>query len=256
MKTALAALALGILLPLGTAEASLDLDRYARLLEQHTRAVSDTAGTRVDYAALRSSADWRALVDGLATAKPDAFPSREAELAFWINVYNVLAIDVVVKGDPEESIRDLGSLLFPVWKKPAGVVGGREVSLHEVEHEILRPMGEPRIHVAIVCASTSCPSLRREPFRAEALDRQLDEQARDFLSRPDKGLAVERARERIRLSKIFDWFDDDFGGDDGVLDFVIRHAPESERAWLRAHRADLHVRHLDYDWRLNDLAGS
>lgn len=253
MKATLLALALAVLLPASAAEATLDLDLYARLLERHTRAVDDTAGTRVDYRALRGSADWRRLLDGLADARPDALPSREARLAFWINVYNVLAIDVVVKGEPESSIRDLGNLLRPVWKKDAGRVGGRTVSLHEVEHEILRPLGEPRIHVAIVCASTSCPSLRREPFRADALDRQLDEQARDFLANPHKGLRIDREEEDVYVSKIFDWFAGDFGGDPGVIDFVTRHAPTADQPWLREHADEMDLVYFDYDWTLNRL---
>jgi hypothetical protein len=253
MKATLALLALVILLPARTAEAALDLDLYARLLERHTRAVSDPAGTRVDYEALRSSSEWRSLVDGLATADPDALASREARLAFWINVYNLLAIDLVVQGRPETSIRDLGSLLRPVWKKRAGRVGGRDVTLKDVEHGILRPMGEPRIHVAIVCASTSCPSLRRDPFRAEALDRQLDEQAAEFLANRDKGLRIDRKEEDLRVSRIFDWFEDDFGGQEGVVAFVLRHAPAADRPWLHEHADEVDVVYFDYDWRLNAL---
>ena len=202
--------------------AALDRALYGELLERHTRAVTDTAGTRVDYGALRGDPDWRRLVGTLEASDPAELADREARLAFWIDAYNVLAIDWIVREGPVESIRDLGNFLFPVWKKTAGRIGGREVSLHEIEHETLRPMGEPRIHFAIVCASTSCPSLRREPFRAAALDRQLDEQTRAFLADPRKGMALDRDARRLALSKIFDWFEEDFGGRDGVLDFVIR----------------------------------
>jgi len=234
---------------------ALDRDLYGALLERHTRTVEDAAGTRVDYAALRDDPGWRRLVDGLDAADPDALASREARLAFWIDVYNVLAADWIVREGPVESIRDLGNFLRPVWKKPAGRVGGREVTLHEVEHEILRPMGEPRIHFAIACASTSCPSLRRQPFRPGALERQLDEQTRAFLADPRKGLAVERADRAVRVSKIFDWFEEDFEPAGGVPAFLACHAPEAQRAWLAEHARALELRYLPYDWTVNALEG-
>ncbi len=233
--------------------AALDLALYGELLERHTRAVEDTAGTRVDYAALRGSADWERLVASLDAADPDALPDRAHRLAFWINVYNVLAIDVVVKGGPVDSIRDLGSWWRPVWKRPAGRVGGREVTLDEVEHAILRPMGEPRIHVAIVCASTSCPSLLRVPYRPETLEEQLARQSRAFVADPRKGLAVDREARQVRVSKIFSWFEEDFAGGGGVLAFVVQHAPEAVRPWLEAHEDELRLNSLDYDWTLNAL---
>jgi hypothetical protein len=85
---------------------------------------------------------------------------------------------------PIDSIRSIGSFFSPVWKKTAGEIGGRSYTLYEIEHEILRPMGEPRIHAAIVCASLSCPPLRREPYRAAELEAQLEDNVRRWLADP------------------------------------------------------------------------
>jgi hypothetical protein len=229
---------------------ALDMSAYAKLLEVHTRSVDDTAGTRVDYAALGRDPAWAAFLATLAAATPpgDA-ASRDERLAFWINAYNALAIDVVVKHQPIASIRDAGSLLQPVWKRPAGTVGGRVVTLDEIEHAILRPMGEPRIHVAIVCASTSCPSLAREPFEAEGLDAQLDAAARRFVADRRKGVRIEG--DGVRLSSIFDWFEGDFAASGGVLAFVRRHADPELRAALDALGPDPQLAYFDYDWSLN-----
>ena len=239
---------------LPTASGALDVERYAALLESHTVAVADIASTRVDYAGLRDSTDWRYLVDDLA--KDDLTTlDRAGRLAYWINVYNILTIDMVVREAPEESIRDIGWALSPVWKKPAGRVAGREVTLDEIEHEILRPMGEPRIHAAIVCASLSCPPLRREPYRADALEAQLDDNARAWLADPRKGVRVDRVAGVVRVSAIFDWFEEDFVAVGGVRAFLGRYAPEADRAWLAARGADLELRTLDYDWSLNRVEG-
>jgi hypothetical protein len=226
---------------------------YAGLLSRHTEAVADTAGTRVDYRGLRASSDWKRLVGNLARARPEDLRSRDERLAFWINAYNVLAIDVVLQHYPVESIKDAGGFLTPVWKIDAGKVGGRTVTLHEIEHEILRPMGEPRIHAAIVCASTSCPSLAREPFTAARLDAQLDAALGVFLADPRKGLAVDRQAGEVRLSKIFDWFEEDFEDRGGVLAVVAAHAPEGDRSWLAGPGRYARVSYFEYDWQLNEL---
>jgi hypothetical protein len=132
--------ALGIAL-LGFDAEALDEDLYTRVLERYTVAVDDIASTRVDYAALRSSQAWDALVRSLRESDPARLGSRDAKLAFWINAYNILAIELVQRDYPVDSIRSIGGFLSPVWKKEAGQIAGRAYTLHEIEHEILRPMG-------------------------------------------------------------------------------------------------------------------
>jgi hypothetical protein len=166
----------------------------------------------------------------------------------------VLAIDVVLKGRPAESIKDLGSLLRPVWKRPAGTVAGRSATLDEIEHAILRRLGEPRIHAAIVCASVSCPSLRREAYRGERLEAQLEDSLRRFLADPRKGSRLEA--DALWLSPIFDWFAADFAARGGVRAYLGPRLPEASARTLRERGAGLTLRYFDYDWRLNDTAGA
>ncbi len=257
MRGLVAALLLvGALPPVPAAAQGAHAELWATLLARHTREVSDTAGVRVDYRGLAESADWKRLVAALAEAQPDAFDGRAERLAFWIDAYNILAIDLVVRHPGIGSIRDIGGWLRPVWDREAGRIGGRPYSLGEIEHEILRPMGEPRIHGAIVCASVSCPPLRREPFAAARLDEQLDEQMRRWLASPEKGLRIDREARVVELSRVFDWFGGDFEAAGGALAFASRYAPEADRRWLEAHASDVRVRHLPYDWSLNALLSS
>lgn len=247
--------------------AGLDVSTWGALLEAHTHAVEDLAGTRVDYVALARDPAWRAFVDGLATTQP---PRSEAgRMAFWIDVYNALAIDTVVRNWPVESIRDAGSFFRPVWGKDAGRIAGRVVTLHEIEHEILRPMGDPRIHMAIVCASLSCPSLARTPFSSPAtaddpdgsaaLDARLDAALRRFIGDPRKGVAIDPEAGTLTLSRIFDWFDEDFDAVGGVREFLLAHIdevdsiPAADRSWLQSSRSKIRVEHFDYDWSVNAL---
>jgi len=233
---------------------ALDADLYASVLERYTVAVDDIASTRVDYAALRASEDWAALVRSLQESDPGGLGSRDEKLVFWINAYNILAIDLVRRHYPLESIRSIGSFFAPVWKREAGEIHGRAYTLHEIEHEILRPMGEPRIHGAIVCASLSCPPLRREPYRASDLDAQLEDNVRRWLADPRKGARIDRGAKTLTVSPIFDWFAEDFPG--GVVPFVAAHLPAEQASWIRSHASALRVRYLDYDWSLNDTRRS
>ncbi|MGR9053752.1 MAG: DUF547 domain-containing protein, partial [Gammaproteobacteria bacterium] len=144
---------------------------------------------------------------------------------------------------PVDSIKDIGNLFSPVWNQPAGELGGRSVTLGEVEHEILRPMGEPRIHLAIVCASLSCPDLRAEPYTAVLLNKQLDDQAVKFLGNRAKGLRIEQ--DKIAVSKIFDWFEEDFKSYGGVTAFIKRFKPDVPDFEVDAD--------IPYDWAVNAL---
>jgi len=248
-----AALLAGALAAVAARGAELDSALYARVLERHTRPVKDLARVRVDYAAIAASSDWQRLVAGLAAVDTGKLKTCEQQLAFWVNAYNILAIDLVAKNYPLKSIRDIGSLLRPVWKRTAGVVGGRNYSLDHVEHKIVRPLGDPRAHAVVICASTSCPALPREPLTAERLDAQLDAAMRQWIADPGKGLRVDRAANTIQLSRIFDWFEEDFSAAGGVLAVATRYAPAREREWLQAHAATARIDYFDYDWDVNAL---
>jgi len=205
----------------------LDEAAYGGVLERY----ASPAG--VDYRGLRQAAEWQAVVESLAACQPEG-------MAFWINAYNILAMDLVVRHYPVESIRDIGSLLRPVWKREAGRIGGRGYSLDQIEDDMLRARGEPRIHAAIVCASISCPPLRREPYAQERLDTQLDDQMRRWLSDPARGARLEGGT--LYLSSVFTWFAEDFGD---VLAFVRPYLPFDPGPAPR-------IRYLGYDWGLNE----
>ena len=225
---------------------------WGQMLTRHTRAVEAEVGTRVDYVALSRDPLWPQVLSGLAEESALSLETREEKLAFWVNAYNILAIDLVIQNYPVKSIRDIGSWFSPVWKKPAGRINGRSYSLHEIEHKILRPMGEPRIHGAIVCASISCPSLLRKPYRVRSVDAQFDESLRAWMRRPEKGMALDRKDRVLKVSKVFDWFGEDFELNGGILPFVTLYAPAEDAAWLRENAGRVSIRYLDYDWNLND----
>lgn len=225
------------------AGAGPDWSAYGQVLDAYVQP-AELNGVRlnaVDYAGLRDEPAFEAAVESLEEYPLSRLQTRDEKLSFYINAYNILAIKMVLDHRPEDSIRDIGSWLRPVWKRPAGRIGGETVTLHEIEHEVLRELDEPRIHFAIVCASISCPDLAREPYRSGELNRQLEEATRRFLANPDKGLR--KAGDRIRASKIFDWFEEDFKAAGGVRAFIGRYEELPPDAPLEAD--------LPYDWGLN-----
>jgi hypothetical protein len=225
---------------------------FDALLKRHV------AKGRVDYDALGDErADLRAYLGSLAEASlEDA--TRDETMVVWINAYNASTLELILDHWRRiDSIKDISS--GKRWKDERWTVAGRRVSLDDMEHEILRPMGEPRVHFALVCASISCPDLRDEAYLGASLDAQLSDATARFLSDRSKGLRVGTSKgffggtnHELTLSKIFDWFEEDFERDGGsVIDFVLAHGPADAVAFVTRHRDDLEVEHLDYDWSLN-----
>ncbi len=195
----------------------------------------------VDYQAIKLNRSLDRAYQELSGFNVDLLSGRNEKLAFYINAYNILALKKVADHWPTESIKDSGSLFTQVWDKPAGSLDGKTVSLGLVEHKILRPMGEPRIHLAIVCASVSCPDLRNEPYIALKLNNQLNEQTKIFLNNSKKGLIIEK--NAIRISKIFDWFEKDFDVAGGVMVFINRYRKDLPKVRIKPN--------IPYDWAVN-----
>jgi hypothetical protein len=218
----------------------------------------DYAGMARDHAALKAVlADF----EKVPRAEFDAWTKPQQE-AFLMNAYNALTIEKILTRYPDiRSIRDFGTIFGNPWKDKFFTLFGEEQNLDGIEHGMLRKEGvydEPRVHVAVVCASIGCPMLRDEPFVAGRLDAQLEDAMRRFLSDRSRN-RYDPASGKLQVSKIFDWYGKDFEhgwhGYSSVKATLARYAdlladrPE-DRSAIRAQRVD--VEFLDYDWSLND----
>ncbi len=232
--------------------AAYDFSEWDALLKKHvgTATIDGVVLNTVAYKSLKEDSGFKKATEGLKTASLDGLKTKEEKLSFWINTYNILAVKVVVDNYPVKSIKDMSSLFKSVWKRPAGVVAGKERTLNEVEHEILRKMGEPRIHVAIVCASVSCPDIRKEAYTPERLNEQLDDQVKKFLENSGKGMKIDGKKKRIYVSSIFKWFEGDFESQGGVTRFISQHVTPSRQKSLKDFGGKL--KYLDYNWDLNE----
>lgn len=206
---------------------------------------------RFDYKAV-TAPDRAALQTYLATLQTTQVStlSRDAQMAFWINLYNALTVKVVLDAYPVGSIREIRNGLISIgpWKKERVRVEGRDMSLNDIEHDTLRAQWtDPRIHYAVNCASWSCPDLQNTAFTADNLDALLDQAARAYINHP-RGAWFEG--DGLHVSSIFKWYKADFGGTDQA---VIAHLKQYAEADLRARLDQTdEIEGTDYDWTLNE----
>ncbi len=215
---------------------------WARVLQQH---VSPSGS--IDFEAVRNApADLDAYVAWAAQAgprsTPDLFPNPESRLAYYLDTYNALAMWNVVQGrwKPQQKVR-----FFYLARLE---VDGKKRSLHSLENDVIRPLGDPRIHFALNCMVRGCPRLPREPWSAERLDEQLDAAARLFASEA-RNVEIMPERRAVRLSSIFDFYSEDFLAQARTLvGYVNRFRDEPIPE-------DYEVEFIPYDWALNQIGG-
>ena len=206
-----------------------------------------------------SAADRAALKKYLANLgrADDYKPSTQSvKLAYWINAYNALTIEGILRVYPTTSIRNHTAKLigYNIWKNLYLMSGGQEVNLDRIEHQILRKMREPRIHFAIVCASMGCPRLLNEAYVADKLEQQLVDNTRDFFSR-SQNLRVDAANGKLLLSSIISWFGADFGKTQvDQLKFLAPYFPADVKKFVSA--SGYRIAFQDYNWKLNEKTSS
>ena len=230
--------------------AAFDHSKFDQVLKSYV----DDQG-RVDYNGISQDQSFKAYMQALKTARVDSM-SRDEQLAFWINAYNAVTIDKVTKWKPKKSVRETfvpgvwtGTKFFTTREH---IVAGKNVSQDDIEHEILRKqLKEPRIHFAIVCASSSCPPLPQFAYTAENVQVKLEEETRKYIN-SERGTQIDSANNVLHISKLFDWFAGDFEYASGsVLEFVRQYLDEEGRAFLDKKPA---IKYLHYDWALNAQA--
>ena len=225
----------------------------------------DYANLKKDRASLDAACSFFANSD---KALYDSWSEKD-RMAFWLNAYNAFTLKLIVDNYPIKP--STGKTKYPAnsirqipgaWEQVKFKALGREVTLDEIEHKILRvEFHDPRIHMALVCAAMSCPKLRREPYQVDKLDGQLDDQAREFLSDLRK-FHIDREANEVWVSPIFDWFVDDFLPDatkkyprqvaqqKSLTAFASKYISPEDAAYLESGKYV--VKYFEYDWTLNE----
>ena len=229
---------------------SIDHQAWQEILD--TYLVKEASGVNLFKYSSVSDSDRKKLktyIDGLAAIDPRQY-NRNQQMAYWINLYNALTIDVVLDAYPVKSILKIGGSFFSPgpWNKKYLKISGQKVSLNDIEHGILRPIWkDSRIHYAVNCASYSCPNLSATAYTAGNLDDQLTMAAKDYINNP-RGITVDG--EDLMLSKIFDWYQVDFGKNESeLLQELAQHAEPELAERLKNHDGDIDY---EYNWDLNE----
>lgn len=247
---------------------------YNSLLDRYVE------NSRVNYQGFINDRDeFEVFLNSLGSVDENEYQNwtEEQQLAYWINAYNAFTIKAIIDHYPISwSFSLIGIFYAPsnsilqikgVWKKLQFKALGKMVTLDEIEHQILRKeFNAPRIHMAINCASVSCPDLSNQAYEAEKLEEQLSYASAAFINNPQKGVYINQESGKVKLSKIFKWFGDDFilnyGStklsnnyslkENAVLNFVTEYV-ESEEAKEYLMNNKLKISYLGYDWHLNEL---
>ncbi len=216
-----------------------DLNVWNELLIE---AVSDGV---VDYGQWRKNPQFEELVAQIATANTKTMSHKE-KLVFYINAYNILAARGILDNSSPSSVLSR----YVYFKRDKYDVAGRKISLHDLEHALIRPLKEPRIHFAIVCASQSCPKLRNEAYTLEKLDEQLDLAAHGFINDPLRNY-FDVKTGFAKLSKIFEWFEEDFTNQSTSLQEYLADYTQDPEATALLRQNKFKIKHMKYDWNLN-----
>lgn len=207
--------------------------------------------TRFDYAALKASESGTAnlgkYIDHLASQKPSTMSPNDA-IAYWANLYNALTVQVVAENYPVNSIRKIKSgYRAGPWKRKLVTVEGRELSLDNIEHDIMRPTYQtPMVHYMVNCASIGCPNLKTTPWSSANLAATQEAAARAYINSPR---GTKFSNGRLQVSSIYKWFKADFGGNTaGVLAHLRQYADAELLAQLDGRKK---IDKYTYDWDVN-----
>lgn len=228
--------------------AHIDHSAWQELLTRYLKISPKDGIARFDYAHV-DSVHRRLLdvyIDQLSDLDPRQF-TRAEQFAYWVNLYNALVTQLVLKKYPVDSITSLGAWYqFGPWDKKVTKVAGEKLSLNDIQHRILRPFWpDPRLFYLLNCASLGCPNLPSFTLSAKNTEQQLNDGARAYINSA-RGVAFED--KKLVLSRIYDWYAVDFGGEEGVQQHLLKYAEPGLAQQLKTFKGDTRYR---FDWDLN-----
>lgn len=211
---------------------------FNSLLQTHV-----TKNGWVDYVSFqKDKTKLSTYISYLEKTTPDKTWSKNKEKAFWINAYNAYTIQLIIENYPLKSILKIKQKGKDAWNIPLATIGGKTYTLNAIEHEILRKkFDDPRIHVGINCASNSCPKLGNFAFTEENINVKLDNLMRTFVNDTSRNNI---RKEKIKISKIFEWFQEDFTKNGSLIDYLNQYTSVKIKKNAK-------ISFQAYDWRLN-----
>ena len=230
---------------------SVDHSIWQDILDEYLISDDSSGINFVDYEGLKEDGqqDLMDYLNAMISIDPRSY-SQPEQFAYWVNLYNALTVNLVVKAYPIESITKVSDnpLTFGPWDDVLATIEGQPVTLNDIEHRILRTIWtDHRIHFAVNCASLGCPNIQAQAFTAQNTERLLSVAAKEYLQHP-RGLKI--TEDGLLLSSIFDWYKEDFGSTEAeVLTLLSSYLAEDKREQIKSLAGRVHY---VYDWSLND----
>lgn len=224
---------------------------FTAILNKYVSALDGQGLTHFNYGGLKANKTDKAALDsyikGLEAVNPNSL-STNAAIAYYANLYNAVTVQIVTENYPLKSIRKLGAFNSGPWKKDLFTINGMPASLDKVEHGILRKkFASPYIHYMVNCASVGCPNLPQAAWEADSLEHLRVQAARDYINSPRGVIITPRG---LKVSSIFKWFKEDFGGNEqNILKHIREHA---NTELVAAIDKGARITDYGYDWSLND----
>lgn len=222
--------------------ATISHQKWQSFLDSYLVIDGDNALVKYGSVSTKDKQELNLYIDSLSAIDPREYTLNE-QYAYWVNLYNAVTVDLILDDYPVKSITKLGGLFsFGPWGDQAVNVTGKDLTLNDIEHRILRPIwNDPRTHYAVNCASLGCPNLQVKAFTSDNTEQLLEKAAKEFIN-SDKGALI--SGDSIQLSSIYDWFSDDFGSKQELVQHLAKYRPELST--LNGKFS------YEYDWDLNE----
>ncbi len=210
----------------------------------------------VNYLSMVGDTSITSFAESLATFDLSTLDSKEKEMAFWINCYNALSIYGVIKklkSNPKFAEKGNASWFQRVrfFALQKFNVGGKEVTLRDIENDLRKRFRDPRIHFALNCSSLGCPVLKDGRYSSENLDKELEEASKLYLRSP-QGVVLDKESNTLSVSMIFKWYKKDFEATGkSIPEYVAQYLPDGQKNYILENTDSLRITYIDYDWSLN-----
>lgn len=222
--------------------ATISHQEWQSFLDSYLVTEGDNTLVKYGSVSVQDKQKLKHYIDSLSAIDPREYTLNE-QYAYWVNLYNAITVDLIIDDYPVKSITKLGGLFsFGPWGDKAVNVAGKDLTLNDIEHRILRPIwNDPRTHYAVNCASLGCPNLQLQAFTSDNTEQLLEKAAKEFIN-SNKGVLI--SGDKVQLSSIYEWFADDFGNKQELVQHLAKYRPE-----LSTLRGEFSY---EYDWNLND----
>ena len=212
---------------------------FDRLLKEYV-----SSSGKVNYKGMKTKMDSldKYLLE-LRTIAPASDWKRNERKAYYVNAYNAYTLKLVLTKYPVKSVKDISFSGKDLWTVRLANLGGKAYSLGHIENQILRKMGDPRIHFAINCASYSCPRIWNHAYTAANISGRMTKLTKEYINNPKHNIITAK---KIKISKLFEWYASDFVKEGQTLiDFLNKYSTIKILPGAK-------VEYLPYNWTLNE----